>query len=223
MLNRYINNSIFSVDNFFQGDQWLYGVKINDYQVVTIIWNLILIIVPFLIAIFLHRYWRKTSLSGVGRKIFAFILWFFWLLFIPNTAYVMSEVRHLLNYCPVSSPFQVCEKNSWMILFFFTYALIGWISYVLLLNQMKRLVGYIFGNIVSIIYTLLSIPIIALGFLMGLVHRWNSWEVFIYPGNFFNNLKIYWIDSQHFTNWLIFTTFLYILYIAGYFLFKERE
>jgi uncharacterized membrane protein len=159
----------------------------------------------------------------VGRKIFVFILWFFWLLFIPNTAYVMSEVRHLINYCPTDSPFQVCEKNSWMILFFFTYSLIGWAAYVLLLNQMKRLVGYVFGNFVSIIYTLVSIPVISLGFLMGLIHRWNSWEIFIYPANFYNNLSIYWIDSQHFTNWLIFTTFLYILYIAGCFLFKERE
>ena len=223
MLNRNIIDDVFGVDNFFKDNNWFYQIRINDYQLVTIVWNLILILVPFIIAWFLLRYWRQTGFSGLGRKLLVVILWFFWFLFIPNTVYVISEVRHLINFCPVNSPYQICEKNAWMVLFFFTYASIGWVAFVMLLNQMKRLVGYMFGNFLSLIYVVITIPIIALGFLLGLVQRWNSWEIFIYPLSFFNNAKLYWTDARHFTNWLIFTTFLYIFYIAGYFLFKERE
>lgn len=222
MIKRYLNDSIYSVDNFFKDDRWLYKIKINNYQLITIFWNLFLIFIPLIFALAIKRLWERTGLRTLWQKALALLFWFLWLLFIPNTAYVISEVRHLLDYCPIDSPFQVCEKNAWMVLFFFTYAIIGWISFVYLLNQMKDIIAQIFGSIASHLFTILIIPVIAMGFLMGLLHRWNSWEFFIYTSDFIKNTLSYFNDYMRFTNLLIFSIFLYILYYAGNYLFRKN-
>lgn len=222
MISRYINKSIYSVDNFFQNDRWFFRLKVNNYQIVTIIWNIGLMIVPWLAAIFLYRIWSKTGFRSLTDKLLGLAVFFVWLLFIPNTAYVMSEVRHLLDYCPPESAFQVCEENAWMSLFFFIYASVGWVFYVYLLNQMQTLVRLVFNKIVSTLFIIALVPIVALGFLLGLLNRWNSWEFFIYPKDFFMTIPVYWSDPVYFTNWLFFTIFLYVLYWGGQWLFKER-
>lgn len=222
-LDRYVHQSWSSVDMFFQGDEWLYQIRINDYQLVTIFWNLFLVAVAWLFYWLLRRLWLKTGFDGITAKLSAALLALAWLLFIPNTIYIVSDVRHLLDYCPIDSPFQVCEKNAWMILFFFTYGAIGWVSFVYLLNSMKRLVRQLVGRLWAELWLVLLMPLIALGFLLGLVHRWNSWEAFIYPQELAANLLIYLNEPRHFTNWLIFTIFLYILYWGGTLIFKQRE
>lgn len=222
MIERYINNSLTNVDNFFKDDRWLYRIKVNDYQLITIFWNLFLIIVPFFLCHLLIKYWQKTGYRKFLPKVTAFLIAALWLLFVPNAAYVMSEVRHLLDYCPPDSPFRVCEKNAWMPLFFFAYASIGWVTYVLLINQMKWLVKEVFGRWLAHIYVLAIIPLISLGFLIGLINRWNSWEIFVQPFKLYKNLLVYFSDPLYFTNWLIFTILLYALYFGGNWVFKDR-
>lgn len=222
MISRYINKSIYNVDTFFQDDRWLFRLKVNDYQIVTILWNIGLMLVPLAAAMFLQRLWRRTGFRRPAQKLLALLVFFLWLLFIPNTAYVMSEVRHLLDYCPRNSAFQVCEDNAWMSLFFFTYSVVGWVFYVYLLVQMQTLFRAVFNKLTSLIFILALIPLIALGFLLGLLNRWNSWEFFIYPGDFFTTIPAYWNEPLYFTNWLIFTIFLYVLYWGGQWLFKDR-
>ncbi len=222
MISRYINNSIYSVDNFFLNDRWLFRLKVNNYQIVTIFWNITLMFVPWVAAILLFRLWRKTGFRKIGHKLLGIMIFGVWLLFIPNTAYVMSEVRHLLDYCPRSSAFQVCEESAWMSLFFFIYSIIGWVFYVYLLGQMQTLVKFVFNKLISYLFVAVLAPVIALGFLLGLLNRWNSWEFFIYPKDFFATIPVYWHEPLYFTNWLLFTIFLYILYIGGQWLFKDR-
>ena len=222
MIQRYINTSLYSVDNFFQQDRWFYRLKINNYQIVSILWNLGLMFVPWLSVKLLAIWWHKTHFHKIGHKLVALALFLIWLLFIPNTAYVISEVRHLIDYCPRDSEFQVCEKNAWMSIFFFTYSLIGWIFFVYLTTQMRNLIELIWSKMIGYLFVLILMPVMALGFLLGLLNRWNSWEFFIYPKQFFQTLPVYWQDEVYFTNWLIFTIFLYILYFGGQWLFKDR-
>lgn len=222
MIQRYINNSIYSVDNFFQSDRWFYRLKVNNYQIVTIIWNLALMIVPWVAALLLINLWRRTRFHGWWTKLVAATLFFMWLLFIPNTAYVMSEVRHLMDYCPRSAQFQVCESNAWMSIFFFTYAAFGWVFFVYLVTQMRRLVEEIWNRLAGWLFVVALMPIMSLGLLVGLLNRWNSWEFFIYPLDFFKTTAVYWREEAYFTNWLFFTIFLYALYFGGVKVFKER-
>lgn len=218
----YINKSIYSVDQWFTDDRWLFRLKINNYQVVTIFWNLFLAALPFLFGYLLITYWQKTGLRKWNQKIIGVLIWLVWLLFLPNTAYVISDVRHLLDYCPRDTQFRVCEEGAWMPVFFFTYGLIGWISFVYAMTQMKMFIARAFNRFLSHIYLVVMMPIMALGLLLGLVNRFNSWDAFTNVHDLWQVILTYWTDSQSFTNLVILSILLYILYGIGYFGLKDR-
>jgi uncharacterized membrane protein len=180
-------------------------------------------LVPLAIYLLLAWYWRRTRFIRPAEKILAGAAFFIWLIFIPNTAYVISEVRHLLNYCPQTAAFKVCEQGAWVILFFFTYATIGLVSFFYLLTAMRGLIKNIFGNRIAQVFIIIVIPVIALGMLLGLLNRWNSWELFIYPLDLFNTLISYISYRENLLNWLIFTVFLYLFYFGGKYLFIDRS
>lgn len=196
-------------------------MTINNYTVITILWNLMLLLVPFFLCRFLIKFWHSFQFKKLYQKLEAVLLGCIWLLFIPNSAYIITEVRQLLNFCPPNS-INVCIENAWMIMFFFTYAAVGWSAYVYLLNQMKVLVCEIWGEIAAKIYILSIVPFISLGVLLGLINRWNSWEVFIYPALMISDIVKYFTIYIFFNNWLLFTIFLYLLYFGGNYLFEKK-
>jgi uncharacterized membrane protein len=215
-MNQFVNNSIYSSDKLFTADRWLFRIKVNDYQVVTIFWNIFLAMLPFVLGYILIRYWQKTGLRRWPQKLLGLALWCAWLLFLPNTAYVISDVRHLLDYCPRDTQFRVCQENAWMPVFFFTYALFGWLSFVYGLTQMKAFIAAATNRIVSQLYILLVIPLIALGLLLGLVNRFNSWDAFMHPQVLSTTILAYYQNSLNFTNLVILSILLYILYGLGH-------
>lgn len=223
MKNGFILNSPYGSDNFFQSGWWLYNIRVNDYQLITIIWNLLLIVVPFLIAGLLIHWWRASGYRRWFEKVGALTLAGLWLIFIPNTVYVISEVRHLLNYCPEINVFKVCEQSAWVILFFFVYGLVGWVSFYYLLEQMRQLVAAIWETRASWIFLALVIPVNALGMLLGLLHRWNSWELFLYPKLLLKTISPYFTSTSSAVNWLIFTIFLFIFYGSGKLILKPKK
>jgi uncharacterized membrane protein len=187
-----------------------------------VFWNLSLLIIPYFLVFYLKKYWELTGFKKVHQKIAAVILAFVWLLFIPNAAYIINDVRHIANYCLIDSPFRVCAENAWMIMFFFVYAALGWIAFVYLLNQMKNFIKTLYNKKIAKIFTAIIIPIISLGVLLGLLNRWNSWEVFIYPADFTGHVLLYFSDFTYFINWLAYSLFFYLLYYGGNYLFREK-
>jgi len=109
-----------------------------------------------------------------------------------------------------------------MIPFFFLYAILGWIAYVYLVNQMKYLIDKLFGKRVVLAYLWLISPVFSLGILLGLVNRWNSWDLLFFPTEVLNGALLYFSDWTYFKNLLIYTFSLYILYFIGDILFVEK-
>lgn len=215
MVSRYINTSPYAIDEFFTSSNWLNRLMINDYQVVTIFWNIFLLAIPYLLAYWLIGIWKRNKMSGLKARVSAVLLFGLWLLFIPNTAYVMNEVRHLLNYCPTESLFRVCEQGAWFIMFFLAYSLVGWVSFYYLVEQMRQLVVEIFGEKYSWRFIIALMPVLSLGVLLGLLNRWNSWEFFIYPIELLKTVWVYFSDKTYFTNLAMFTIFMNLFYFAG--------
>lgn len=220
-MDRIIHNSIFSLDRIYFRYRWLSDVSINDYRLFTIFWNLVLVLMPLMFFFLLKKYVSETKLSGLGQKIAAAVLFIMWLLFFPNTAYIMTDVRHLINYCPVDSPFQVCMENAWMIMFFFVYSSLGWASFYYLLKKMAELAGGIYNKFFARLFIALAIPLTSLGVLLGLLNRFNSLDAILFPGQFIQALELYFFDINYFLNWLIFTVFLYLLYFMGDVIFRK--
>lgn len=192
----------------------IFNIAVNNYQIISVIWNLSLIIIPFFLAEFIDKLWQKNKFKTWQNKLSAYLLLFVWLLFIPNTAYIITDVRHLLNFCPENFT-RVCIENAWMILFFFTYGLVGWLAFIYLLNQMQVIIARIKGRLTAYIFIWLVIPFISLGVMLGLINRWNSWEAFIYPGRIGGSASFYLFDFTYFKNWYLFTLFFYLFYFGG--------
>ncbi|MFA6306909.1 MAG: DUF1361 domain-containing protein [Patescibacteria group bacterium] len=220
-MDRIIHISFLSLDNFYNHYPALNNIAINDYQLVTVIWNIFLVLLPLAFYIFLKSYWRRTGLRKFYQKIAAVILFIFWLLFFPNTAYIITDIRHLLNYCPLDSPDRVCADNAWMIMVFFIYSGFGWVSFYYLLKLMSDLAHEIFKKLRPSFFAALIIPITSLGVLLGLLNRFNSWDVFLYPFWLWRVFLVYLLNINYFIDWLIFTLGLYLLYFAGGYLFKK--
>jgi uncharacterized membrane protein len=217
----YLNTREHFILYFIDRNNWIFTIGINNYPIIGIIWNLLLLVIPFFLAKILYRLWKKNSFKNINEKIAAILFFMLWLLFIPNSVYVLTDVRHLLNYCPVNY-YRICINNAWMIVFFFTYASIGWVTFVLLLNQMKAIFKEAYGQLIEKLFVIIIIPIISLGVLLGLVNRWNSWEVFLDPLKIINSSLYYFIDWTYFKNLLLFSIFLYILYYSGNKLFNYK-
>jgi len=215
------NGRLYNFDNFFHENFWPESFFVNDYPVLVILWNILLLFIPFLLCVYLIKFWQRSGFRKLWQKTLALFLGFLLLIFIPNTAYIITDVRHLAKYCPISSASHICPENVWMIMFFFVYAIFGWVALVVLLNQMKKFIIEIRSRKIGDIFIWLIIPLISLGVLLGLVSRFNSWEFFLYPTAILESMLVYFIDFVYFMNWLAFTAGLYILYFFGNWLFKD--
>lgn len=220
-MDRLIHDSFFSIEKIYLQYLWLDKLAVNQYQLFTVVWNIILTAVPFIIYRLLKKYWRQTGLIKFKQRLAAAVLFVFWLLFLPNAAYIITDVRHLLDYCPVDSLDKVCVANAWMIMFFFVYSSFGWAAFYYLLKTMSGLVEEIFYKFWSNIFVVLTVPLVALGVLLGLINRFNSLDVFFFPLQLFRAVWFYFSRPDYFTDWFLFTVFLYLLYFGGDLLFKK--
>jgi uncharacterized membrane protein len=198
--------------------KYLINITINDYDVATILWNIFLAVIPFFLCGYLINLQHHKKFKKIRYRILGLIIGFLWLISIPNTAYIINDIRHITDFCPPSLN-HICAENAWMIMFFFSYGTIGWILFVYSINQMKLFLNEFKLNKFNDYFSYIAVPLIALGVLLGLVDRFNSWEIFIYPRELFGSLIKYLTDWQYFKNWLIFTLFLYILYFSGNMIF----
>jgi uncharacterized membrane protein len=220
-MDRIINNSFLSLDNFYNYYPALSNITINNYQVVTVIWNIFLVFLPLVFYLYLKSYWHRTGLIKFNQKAAAVVLFLFWLLFFPNTAYIITDVRHLLDYCPLNSPDRVCVDNAWMIIIFFAYSSFGWVSFYYLLKLMSDLVNEVFKKLRPNFFAALIIPITSLGVLLGLLNRFNSWDIFLSPVWLLKVVSVYFLNINYFIDWFVFTIFLYLLYFSGDYLFRK--
>jgi uncharacterized membrane protein len=212
-----------SIDYLFNKYDFLNIWSINGYPFLMVFWNIFLLIIPFLIVKVLLMYYLANNCGKLYQKLIAIFLFFLWVLFFPNSAYIINDVRNLSGYCPAIYYGNVCVENAWMIVFFFIYAILGWMAFVFLLSQMKNFIAKMKNKTIANIFVLLIIPVTALGVLLGLINRFNSWEIFIKPMEIFSGAMVYFTQFHHFKSFFGFTIGFYVLYFIGSRLFKFND
>ena len=205
-----------NLDNLYSSFPILASLQVNGLQFLTMIWNVCLALVPFFIYRLLRKHWPR-------RKLTAGFLFVLWLLFFPNSAYIMADARHLLDYCPADSPYQVCPANAWMVIFFFAFSASGWVLFYYNLKLMAGLILEIFNKFWSNIFILAIMPLTALGVLFGLLNRLNSWDAIFYPAVLWQAIAYNFLSLDFYINWYIFTVFFYLLYFAGDAIFRKTK
>lgn len=188
------------------------NLTINGYHLGDVFWNLTLVLLTYYL-FFASQYVIKKS-KKTWRALLFWPIFTVWYLFLPNTLYLVTDVRHLLDYCPRNSYLDVCLHGAWMIFFFFIYALIGWLTFYHLMEKMFELLETNYGKIIAKIFRHFSLIIMPLAVLLGLLNRLNSWQIFTAPSVVAHNILAYFTQWRYLQQWLSIVLIVYLMYYA---------
>lgn len=195
------------------------NLTINGYHLGDVFWNLTLVLLTyylFFAAQYVIKKSKKTWRAWLFWPVFAV-----WYLFLPNTLYLVTDVRHLLDYCPRNSYLDVCLHGTWMIFFFFIYALIGWLTFYHLMEKMFDLLKTNYGKIVAKIFRHFSLIIMPLAIMLGLVNRLNSWQMFSHPTQVLRTIASYFTEWRYLQQWIGITIITMLMYALTYIFVKQ--
>jgi uncharacterized membrane protein len=166
-------------------------------------WNLILAFIPYLVSEVMLR-------TDFERR--KWLFWFMlglWLLFFPNSPYILTDLFHLKP--KVGAPF-------WYdLMLLLSYSFNGFFLGFLSLLSIEKMITHYYSETWSKFVAITSLVACSVGVYVGRYLRWNSWDVFTKPSALLQELQdqdFYPIqDSELLTFTLVFSTFLIFNYL----------
>ena len=135
-------------------------------------WNLLLAGIPLFISLIIS--------SGFVRKkpkILTAALFAIWLMFFPNAPYIITDLYYLNNHP---------QKMFWYdLITILVFAWTGLLSGFLSLDIIKEVLLSKLSRAKSIAVVCGLLFVCAFGIYLGRELRWNTWEIFYKPGEFF--------------------------------------
>jgi len=184
-------------------------------------WNLFLAWLPYAGAVAAGAVYNRFADGGALRALVLLALGAFWLLFLPNCAYIVTDVIHLIasrNRYLVSGGFGYLV---WFdIALFFLFAWLGILLGYLSTLQFHRMTARRFGPAAGWAFALAASLLAGYGVFLGRIVRLNSWDAWIRP----EELLIEAMDNLHFRGIAFSLTFAFLIaatYVTLY-LLHER-
>ncbi len=137
---------------------------VGQYSYVYMNWNLFLALFPLL---FLFLFEREKN---IFFRILTFLLW---ILFLPNSVYLVSDFIHIRN----TGPEWILWYDGIML---FLYASIGIFVNAFMLLKMKKIL-FPKKNIYQRVFVILIAILTSFGIYLGRYLRFNSWDIFYIP------------------------------------------
>jgi len=142
-----------------------------------LIWNLFLAYVPYLLSSWLTLRYTHPAQQSAQRPVRwqLIVLSFIWLLFIPNSFYILTDLFHLIDCRSTLVP-------AWFDLsLIFSFAWNGLLLGVLSVRQMEKIARPIIGAYWGGFFVYLVMALSALGVYAGRYLRFNSWDILTNP------------------------------------------
>jgi len=137
----------------------------RQFTYFNLVWNLVLAWLPLGFAFLADRF------RASRRCLFGCL--FLWLLFLPNSPYLVTDLVHLKPRPPVPLWFDILLVQSFVL----TGLLLGFLSLYLIHQRVSRSCGWRLGWG----FTLVMIGLTGFGIYLGRFERWNSWDLFLRP------------------------------------------
>lgn len=140
-----------------------------------LLWNLSLAVLPYLITQWIsarpgiHKSKIKLSLAIMA-----------WLLFVPNSFYILTDLFHLDRFDSAPKWFDL------LLLFSFTWN--GLLLGVLSIRMIEKIVELVWGSSFSLILLFAVMWLNAFGIYLGRYLRFNSWDVIAQPLSLFREM-----------------------------------
>ena len=131
-----------------------------------LIWNLFLAYIPYCIA----NYLRKTA-EGIKNEIKFWFIFFCWLLFVPNSFYIVTDLFHLDEGTAAPQWYDLA--------LIFSFAWNGLMFGVLSVLTMENLIGKKTRFKWVFVYAIMWLN--AMGIYIGRYLRFNSWDIITNP------------------------------------------
>lgn len=170
-----------------------------------LIWNLILAWIPMLLTLAMYHYQRKN-----GLKKWHYLTGFgLWLLFFPNSPYIITDLLHLKRHTLVPIWYDS--------LLVFSFAMAGLKVGLLSMYRIHQLAEKRAGTVKSWILMGSCVFLTSFGIYLGRFQRWNSWDLFVRPD------KLLLDSVQQLTNptalkvtlaFTVILTFFYLLFLS---------
>lgn len=149
-------------------------------------WNLFLAVVPYVITGFLMR--RPAWIENRKKLVPVFLLW---LLFIPNSFYILTDLYHL----DLSK-----EAPRWFDLtLIFSFAWNGLLLGILAVNRMETVIRIFLGSHTTLFFVYPVMWLIAFGIYIGRYLRFNSWDVLTSPFALLQEVGEMFVIPQRYT------------------------
>ncbi len=148
-------------------------------------WNLLLAIVPVLLALVFAQLANRERLSPV-RVVGLAAVGLLWLAFLPNTCYLLTEWRHFLETLDATNLYLRARLNSsttlWLMAytaFYFLYSGFGMLCFALAIRPVAAVLRRTRLNLV--VPGVLLFGALSVGVYLGLILRFNSWDLIMRP------------------------------------------
>ncbi|QHT67619.1 DUF1361 domain-containing protein [Rhodocytophaga rosea] len=141
----------------------------DQIRYIFLAWNLFLAWVPLLITLFLSERLKTGSQNrycfGLGLLV--------WLLFLPNSPYIITDLLHLKGNTHVPIWFDS--------ILVFSFALAGLLCGLFSLYLAHLIIDRLFNEITGWLSIVGCVGLTGFGIYLGRVERWNSWDLFTNP------------------------------------------
>ena len=143
--------------------------RMNNSHYGFMLWNLFLAWIPLLCSIIAFRFYE--------RKVFSYVIFlllaFSWLLFFPNSPYLVTDLIHLRSI----------SSDIWWydVIMFAAFAWTGFFMGFVSLQWMQDWIANLFGKVISWMFAIAALGLSAFGVYLGRFLRWNSWDIFFEP------------------------------------------
>lgn len=169
-----------------------------------LIWNLFLAWLPLVVAVRLVGVLRQklwSSWETMGLSIL-------WLVFLPNSFYMISDFIHLQDVQRVDLVFDTVMMTS----FIYTGVTLGFSSLYLIHLQLRRRISRPAANLCVALTLFLSSAAIYIGRDL----RWNSWDVLTNPGGLLFDISDRMLHPASYPQMLVTVMSFFVLLISMY-------
>ena len=176
----------------------------GSWRLSFLVWNLFLAWIPLLLS-----FWFKLRLAKVKLIDWPeFIIGLFWILFLPNTFYIITDFIHLQSSGEVSLLYDTAMIASFVL----NGLILGFISLYLVHQSSKKILSSKQAYLASQFALLLS----AFAIYLGRYLRWNTWDVVVNPAGLMFDVSDRIINPGSYTHTFVITGVFYVLLGSTY-------
>lgn len=146
-------------------------------------WNLFLALLPYLLSS-----WLRNKISWIENKWLFGSVFVLWLLLIPNSFYIITDLFHLDLRKPVPLWYDL--------LLIFSFAWNGLLLGILSFRQMEQMLSAHINNTRKLVFPLIFLN--GLGVYIGRYLRYNSWDVISDPFELMKDIGAIFIYPLHY-------------------------